>query len=390
MKTIHVLDTAPWRAALGDGAVYEKDSVEFLTMLLAALEWKETTGRVELYTDRAGEAWAIGVGLHRIYNRIAILPELKQIDRRRFWDIGKAVALEIVGDNAAVADTDLVYFGDLNLLQTNLFRRPIIGHFEPVEWECYQTNRSAFEGYGFDYGWDWSAPPVNVCLLSIPSEWQRFEYVRWALNAAVNISRNPPRDYVDAGHYSTMFASQQILGMLLKRWQQPVRSVFTLRTLHHEPTDNGFHLWGRKDVYREWLGPRVVMLNWLRAKIEKHGDEAIALLRINNLFRDFTERGEKHEVLRRGRAPKTEESADNAWTRTVTTVEGRFTAVDPCTRIERELASDRPEKIYRGDVVSGKGQLSIRYNDKYLATVKFPEETTIDQSVESKIWAFQH
>ena len=81
MKTVHVLSTAPWYSVRSDP--YEKDSVELLTMILAAFAWKRF-GQIHLYTDYAGAAWAMEHRLDLVYDRIVRMPELKGINHSVF------------------------------------------------------------------------------------------------------------------------------------------------------------------------------------------------------------------------------------------------------------------------------------------------------------------
>src|SRR5205823_227657 len=110
MKAIHVLSTAPWRAAYGTGASFRMDTPEFMTLLLACLEWRRR-GELDLYTDDEGEAWVKEHRLDQFYTKIVKLPTLKRINPQIFWDLPKIIALDMCRGQGVIADTDLVYFG---------------------------------------------------------------------------------------------------------------------------------------------------------------------------------------------------------------------------------------------------------------------------------------
>src|SRR2546430_7072744 len=90
-----------------------------------------------------------------------------------------------------IADTALVWFGG------NFKLGVAVGQAEPLTWPCYANNRDRYEGYGFSYGWNWTAPAYNTCILEIEPPCLRRNYVAWAMNFAENYSQNPIPDNPD-------------------------------------------------------------------------------------------------------------------------------------------------------------------------------------------------
>lgn len=355
MNTIHVLSTAPWRAAYGTGTSFRMDTPEFLTLLLACLEWR-SRGELYLYTDADGEDWAKEQRIAGLYTKIVRLPELKRIAPQIFWDIGKVIALEMDGANSVIADLDFVSF--VPVTQSFLY----IGHAEPLTWPCYANNRDRFEQYGFSYGWDWTAPAYNTCLLNIT--WHmglRKEYVAWALNFAENYSEHPLKESPDWRYAPAMFAGQRLLGMVARRFGIRGLEFFKLRATHHDYAKEGFHLWNRKLVYRQCLEPRVAILNWLLDRITAHKNEDT-----NLLLRRYTSKStgppgfyrdpERQAIQANGTAALQYDSVDTPFTRTLL-VNGCGAhqsncgeVTDPCTGEIRDLFPGR-HKLYTGDIV---------------------------------------
>lgn len=373
MKVLHVLSTAPWRASYGDKQPFERDAIETDVMALAAYEWSRHN-ELHLYTDEAGEAWLDKQHFKHVYTKVVRLPELPAINHRIFWDIYKPFALQIAGHvNTLLADNDLVIWNTNSIPLGYAW----IGHFEPKDWECYRSNRDRFERYGFTHGgWNWTAPPVNTCLLSaIGAE----EWFAWTMAFAENYSRHPlkPEECPNWWYEPALFGGQHLLGMLFDRFGIEPNEMFKVRHSHHEPSDAGFHLWGRKEVYRTCVEPRLHMRKWLNALLESRDLK----IRINPTVETIAQ-----EIRLSGRVPVFADREDNQWSRTVTTEKGMARAQDPCTGLWRYLTTR--DKIYRGDVlkVEAGSYVVVSFNGKLLYGDASEVEHEIEGEQEAAIW----
>lgn len=372
MKIAHVLSTAAWRAVRGDSR-YEMDTVEQLTMKLAVQSWKKQGYPVHLFTDEGGAAWAESTGLLSQYDKIIRLPALDHIDHKIFWSIYKAVALGIAGD-AIVADIDLVTFKlPLRWRLASLFP---VGHLEPAEWECYRQNRELFERYGFRRGWNWGATPVNTCLLGLGHH-LRDEFVAWTLNFAENYTAHPlkPEECPNSWYQPALFGEQHLLGMLFDRFEVSPHEFFKLRHQHHEFNPNGFHLWGRKEVYRTCVEARARMVTWL-----------LGQLGTTNVI-DSEPSQEKRAIIAHGRVPVERTGADNQWSRTVLTKSGHCRAQDPCTGQWRAL--EAVDKVYRGDILQFDDVDTVaefHFNGRQYLSLRAKEVGEVTGNDEAAIW----
>lgn len=371
MKIAHVLSTAAWRAARGN-APFEMDTVELLTMKLAVRSWKKQGHPIHLFTDTAGTAWAESTGLLSQYDKIIRLPALDHIDHKIFWSIYKAVALGIAGD-AIVADIDLVTFKlPLRWRLASLFP---VGHLEPVDWECYRQNRELFERYGFRRGWNWGATPVNTCMLGL-GDHLRHEFVAWTLNFAENYTAHPltPEECPNWWYQPALFGEQHLLGMLFDRFEVYPHEFFKVRHQHHEFNPHGFHLWGRKEVYRTCVQPRVAMLQWLFSHLQ---------CGVVNTHDRFV----RLEIASNGRVPVERTGADNQWSRTVLTKSGHCRAQDPCTGHWRGL--EPVDKVYRGDILQFDGVDTVaefHFNGRQYLSLRAKEVGEVTGNDEAAIW----
>jgi hypothetical protein len=380
MKTIHVLSTAGWRMATGQ-AQYEMDAPELMTMILSALEWRKY-GEIELYTDNTGVDFMLKHRLEKVYNRFVRLPAMERINHQIFWDVYKTVALAMTCGEAVISDIDLVVFKKPFGLG-----RPgamVFGHPEPIEMQPYPLNREHFEKLGFSYDWNWSAPAINTCLIWMPLPNVRSTYTHFSLGFAESYSQyfaascgaqNPGWQFEPA-----MFASQRLLGMVMDwLWvaNGEKRFLFELGELpHHRFTPRAFHLWGRKEIYRTCIEPRIQFLNWLRAKImEQWPNVGKEILEANRLYHTFTMLTERMALQNNGRVVVDYDDHDTLFTRSVIlSPSSEWYAMDPCSGLIRTLRRDTAEKIYRGDVLFTRkpGQCTVWWNKQQLAELAGP------------------
>ena len=374
MKFIHVLSTEGWRAATKSPA-FDMDDPEVMTMMLSALQARKF-GAIKLYTDPHGREFVERRKFAHLYDRISMLPHLPRINHQVFWDIYKQVALDMSGYTGTVIDTDLVLFKGISEHCTRF------GHLEPVDMEPYPTNREHFEKFGFSYGWDWTAPAVNTCLINFNADALASTWVQFGLGFAEVYSHHLEQHGGNLGWQfePALFASQRLLGMLLSRWKIWPSSgyLFNLgEAPHHDYTPAAFHLWGRKEIYRTCVEPRAQMLNWLRDRIVDHGADGRKMLDNAGLYQTFTEQTQRFQISCRGRVAIEPDMNDTLLTRTVITTGKHWRAMDPCSGLSRVLRFGEVDKLYRGDVLfsdTAGGQCSVWWNKRKLAELVSPVE----------------
>ncbi len=243
IRGFHTLWTRPYLVSNNTDEYFMED-YDILTMILSALMWRKNNGDISLFGDNAALDYIESLGLSHIWN--GGLYEIKvpdNVPEKVFWAAGKLYAMRQMKMPAVMVDLDLVIWKDIS--QYVKYTDICAIHREGIYDDIY-PGKDFFkmsEDYTFDPEWDWSAYPVNTCMLYISDE----EFKSYYVDSAISFMEHCIEKEENLCHM--VFAEQRMLAMCAQKKGKTVSSFFPSSTeIKHQEIFT--HLWGYKNILK--------------------------------------------------------------------------------------------------------------------------------------------
>ncbi len=233
--------------------------LNLLLMVLSALQWRQSNGRIKLYTDPPFVAWLSGLGLTDCWdtiddNVLTTIPDLNHasssgIDARIFWSAGKIFAFLEEPTPFVSLDIDLIVWCDLSAYWTGDLK---FAHWEIVDKEFYGLGKQLATPKNYHFKPIWNSFPhkaANVSLVYFGNqkfkEYYAGEVLRFMRGNSIASQKATTRPEL-------LFAEQRML--FLCAMEKGIDFGSLLNTTYDPESDTFNSL---DDAVKEWDYPRL-------------------------------------------------------------------------------------------------------------------------------------
>ena len=282
IPAIHVTSTAPF-AIKNNGAAYYQEDFELLCTVLSALLWRKKNGPVKLYTDKTGYNYYASLGLLNLWDGgidttvIGSIPDT--INQHIFWAAAKIFALRNEALPAAVLDTDMIVWENLERELSG--KQFAVFHREELYIPCYIPGfyLKTRKDYQFDPEWDWTVLPCNMSFSYFSDPGFKKYYTDCAIDFMTE-NGEYPMEMVS----QMVFAEQRLAAMCAVKMNIPIHHF--LNDPHQKDNNRFTHLWGGKERARNDAGHRKALCTAMLRKIHEHFPDYHGRLMGVELFRN--------------------------------------------------------------------------------------------------------
>lgn len=274
-KAIHILSTAPARARMrqGDDFQYSPRPFEVICTALSALMWRNTNGPVGLFTDSYGYEYYRNIGILDIWDagiNIEVLENMPDINHSIFWAASKLFALREESAPVAMIDTDLIIWKNLD----NFFEKDSISVLHREELiECYvnKEDLKVRPGYSFNPEWNWKEKPCNTAFAYFNNQDFKQDYIAHAMDFMTG-NNEPAMENVS----QMVFAEQRLLAMHAA--SKGIGIIPLVDDPFQKENDIFTHLWGAKDMAREFPHQAEMLVNSMMNKLRSLSEDTARTL----------------------------------------------------------------------------------------------------------------
>jgi len=262
ITAIHINSTAPF-AVKNKGAQYRIEDFDLLTTVLSALMWRKNNGPIRLYTDKVGYNYYASLDLLDLWDAgidTAVLENIPEtINHDIFWAAAKLFALQHEETPVAMIDTDLIVWPRiLTVLENKPFavihREELHGCYPPPD------TLKRRKGYEFDPQWDWSELPCNMAFAWFSDS----EFKKYYTDCAIDFMTDN-HEYAMEMVSQMVFAEQRMVAVCAKKMNIPIYHF--LDDPFQRDNEYFSHIWGAKDIARNYPGQRKLLCTALVQKI---------------------------------------------------------------------------------------------------------------------------
>lgn len=242
MKAIHSCWTKPF--FVRGGKDFFMEDFDILTTILSALVWRKNGGSISMLTDEAGAEYFASRKIDSIWNGGVLTPLTdipSELDPFLFWAGGKLWALKSLAEPAAMIDTDMIVWKNMDYISDSAIT---VAHREEINPAVY-PDISYFkmkEGYAFP-SLDWSIAPCNTAFLYISDMDFKNHYISRAMDFMLSLKE------ADSVVIPMVFAEQRMLSMCAAEKGLEIHSLLDQYNLNSQ--DFITHVWGFKSQMRQ-------------------------------------------------------------------------------------------------------------------------------------------
>jgi hypothetical protein len=213
-KGVHIYSTSPDFKGLFD--------FEILLMEWSALKWKEQNGPIYLVCDNRFAEW-MGERLSW-YDKVILLEEYIEVDKKRFWAAGKIFAYKQLGIGHHFIDIDAVIHEPVGPFEEDM----IAAHFD---WSPLKRKAIGLES-------ELNLSGINMAYSCFSNQQLLDSYIE----RAFAFMSNPTEPLIPMGGWEHMvYAEQTILGDLIRE------AGYSVKYLRDDSVPTMYHLWSGKD-----------------------------------------------------------------------------------------------------------------------------------------------
>ena len=263
IPALHVNSTAPFSMRNRDKKYYMED-FDLLSTILSALLWRKYNGNIKLYTDSVGYDYYSSLGLLDLWDAgidVKTLDNIpNNINQDIFWAAAKIFALQNEETPIAIMDTDLMIWNNItNELEGKEF---VVLHREELNNGAYPPLETLKirSGYNFDPQWDWSEQPCNMAFAYLSNP----EFLKYYTACAIDFMTDN-MEYPMELITQMVFAEQRIVSVCAK--QMNIKIHHFLDDPFQQNNEIFSHLWGAKDIARNFPGQRKLICSAIVNKI---------------------------------------------------------------------------------------------------------------------------
>lgn len=240
MQAFHSFWSKPNR--LKNNGIIEIPDYELLVLMLSALKWKSTNGKIKMITDSEGYTFFEENGLLKLWNQIdCSLDKIEEnVDPFLFWAAGKLYALKAMDVPCVMLDTDMIIWENI---ESKLDEKVVAAHCEELS-DLVYPNPSIFNlksEYQFPKEWDFRLNAANTAFLYLPNS----EFIQYYVHSALEFINSTNLMNVNPV-VSMCFAEQRILPMCVKAKGLELDYLLDYKNLDNQNFVT--HLWGYKGI----------------------------------------------------------------------------------------------------------------------------------------------
>lgn len=262
---------------------------EIATLLASIHFTKKHFGNIHLFTDeQTRELLVKMIDAESKYDSIRVLVEPDfPIDRKHFWSYGKIQAMAEAPIPCISIDTDCIPYAKPEWPKGF----SLIGlHYDPTEWSVYKNHLPVFKG--FLPHWPLDCVPINCAVLALTSKNLRDFYVKHANEFVKRFSELTLEGYyddIDTPDAVVFFEQRMITAAALMKGKNYCVLNQRMNDVNFPNPKEYYHLWARKDVYRQSQDSADSLIRGIILKMREHGFGKES----NEIFNFWTDQGEQ-------------------------------------------------------------------------------------------------